>query len=182
MSISAAIKRSSEKHVVCHKTLVAKQDQVAKVAEMCKDILDFSQGKATHRSAGILEFKVSVDQYEPNVFYFWERYDGNATMGRHNTGPEIRAFMENIQPYLEGPVGMALYEWQDGKIGNVCVQGGPKGEGGLDDATGAGGSGGASHKQTSATLDLGDVQRGEHGDTFGMGSASEGFKFPWQKD
>ena len=29
-----------------------------------------------------------------------------------------------IQPYLEGPVGMALYEWQDGKIGNVCVQGG----------------------------------------------------------
>ena len=25
--VSAAIKRSSEKHVVCHKTLVAKQDQ-----------------------------------------------------------------------------------------------------------------------------------------------------------
>ena len=32
---------------------------------------------------------------------------------------------------------------------------GPKGEGGLDDATGAGGSGGASHKQTSAVVDLG---------------------------
>ena len=28
----------------------------------------------------------------------------------------------------------------------------------------------------------GDVQRGEEGDSFGMGSAAEGFKFPWQKD
>ncbi len=27
-SVVAAIKRSSEKHVVCHKTLIAKQDQV----------------------------------------------------------------------------------------------------------------------------------------------------------
>jgi len=34
----------------------------------------------------------------------------------------------------------------------VCV--GPKGEGGLDDATGAGGAGGASMKQTSASFDL----------------------------
>ena len=31
---------------------------------------------------------------------------------------------------------------------------GPKGEGGLDDATGAGGAGGASMKQTSSTVDL----------------------------
>ena len=28
----------------------------------------------------------------------------------------------------------------------------------------------------------GDVQRGMEGDSFGMGSAAEGFKFPWQKD
>ena len=147
--MSAAIKRSSEKHVVCHKTLVAKQDQarftllrirtvpyksytlsaiekrltrvpafiaccrlpeqarllsrqalcaqVDKVAEMCKDIMDFSQGKASQRSAGIMEFQVSVDQYEPHVFYFWERYEGNASLGRHNTSPEIRAFMENVR-------------------------------------------------------------------------------------
>lgn len=31
-----------------------------------------------------------------------------------------------IQQYLEGPIGMALYEWKDGKIGNVCVQGGER--------------------------------------------------------
>ena len=70
---------------------------------MCKDIMDFSQGKASQRSAGIMEFQVSVDQYEPHVFYFWERYEGNASLGRHNTSPEIRAFMENVRwPVLAG--------------------------------------------------------------------------------
>jgi hypothetical protein len=89
------------------------------------------------------------------VFHFWELYEGNAAMGRHNTTPEVAAFMEKVQPLLEGPVGMALYEWKDGKIGATAVQGGPRGEGGLDDATGAtGAAGGASYKQTSATVDL----------------------------
>ncbi len=72
---------------------------------MCKDVLDFSQGKATQRTSGILEFKVSVDQYEPNVFYFWERYDGNASMGRHNTCTEIKAFMENVRCVLQPACG-----------------------------------------------------------------------------
>ena len=35
---------------------------------------------------------------------------------------------------------------------------GPKGEGGLDDATGAGGAGGASMKQSSGVVDLGNHQ------------------------
>ena len=29
-----------------------------------------------------------------------------------------------VQQHLEGPIGMALYEWQDGKIGMACVHGG----------------------------------------------------------
>ena len=137
LSITAAIKKSQEKHVVCHKTVVAKPDQARspscqrtsfpsaaahrlqgerlcltrhlqcrirrpcaqaeKVAEMCKDVVDFSQGRASLRSNGIMDFKVIVDQSEPNVFYFWERYDGNASMGRHNTCPELKAFMENVR-------------------------------------------------------------------------------------
>lgn len=101
------------------------------------------------------------DQFETNVFYFWELYEGNVSMGRHNTSPEVQAFMENVQELLERPVGMALYEWRDGKIGNACVQGGPRGEGGLDDATGAtGAAGGASYKQTSNTVDLSELGKG----------------------
>ena len=32
-----------------------------------------------------------------------------------------------VREHLEGPIGMALYEWVDGKIGNACVQGGAAG-------------------------------------------------------
>lgn len=89
-----------------------------------------------------------------------------------------------VQKYLEKPVGMVLYEWRDGNLGAACIQGGvcviwpvrlfhcttialfciiilygcrtgPKGEGGLDDATGAGGRGGAGYTQTSKAVDLG---------------------------
>lgn len=44
------------------------------------------------------------------------------------------------------------------KSGHSCSAiAGPKGEGGLDDATGAGGAGGASMKQSSNTVDLGRI-------------------------
>ena len=42
---------------------------------------------------------------------------------------------------------------------------GPKGEGGLDDATGAGGAGGASMKQSSGVVDLGKHQSPPHSGT-----------------
>jgi hypothetical protein len=31
-----------------------------------------------------------------------------------------------VQQYLEGPIGMALYDWQDGKLGEVRMQGGER--------------------------------------------------------
>jgi hypothetical protein len=40
-----------------------------------------------------------------------------------------------------------LYEIKNGKIGVASIAFGPKGEGGLDDATGAGGAGGAGYQQ-----------------------------------
>ena len=68
------------------------------VEQMCRDIMDFSHGKQKVKSSGIMEFGVSRDQYEPNIFYTWERYDSNGALGRHNTCPEFQAFMENVRP------------------------------------------------------------------------------------
>ena len=76
--------------------------QVDAVERMCKDIMDFSHGKQKVKSSGIMEFGVSRDQYEPNVFYTWERYDSNGALGRHNTCPEFQAFMENVRTPLLG--------------------------------------------------------------------------------
>ncbi|GIL47205.1 hypothetical protein Vafri_4077 [Volvox africanus] len=70
--------------------------------------------------------------------------------------------LEKLQPHLEKPIGMSLYTYENGRIGPVAIQAGPKGEGGLDDATGASGAaGGASYKQTSGAFDLTKVDEHE---------------------
>ena len=38
--------------------------------------------------------------------------------------PDFCASFLQMQSLLEGPIGMALYEWKDGKIGQQCIQGG----------------------------------------------------------
>lgn len=63
--------------------------------------MDFSHGRKGVRSNGIHEFSVSRDQFEPNVFYMWERYESNADMGRHNSSTEFKAFMENVSHPIE---------------------------------------------------------------------------------
>jgi quinol monooxygenase YgiN len=176
LQVVAAIKRGSDKTIVCSKTVVAKKGSEAAVQDLCQQVLDFSKQQMADRSNGILEFSVNHDFEDKNVFHFWERYTSNATMGQHNTQPEITKFMENVQQYMEQPVGMALYEMKNGQISSACIQGGPKGEGGLDDATGAGGGGGASMKQSSGAVDIGKQDRGEGDTAWGMG-----FKWPWQK-
>ncbi len=34
------------------------------------------------------------------------------------------ALVMQIQAHLEGPIGIALYEWKDGQIGAASIQGG----------------------------------------------------------
>ena len=46
---------------------------------------------------GILAFECSQDRYEPNVLHFWERYDGNRSMGTHNTSAEYSKFMRSVR-------------------------------------------------------------------------------------
>jgi hypothetical protein len=164
--VTHAVKRKNEKHIVCSKTLIATPGKESLVDEACARLVaavGLSGPQATPATAaaatrlGVIEFSYGRDSYEPNVFHFWERYDSNVSLGRHNTREDIVAFLEDLtkEGCLEGPVGMVLYEWRDGQLGPACAQGGPKGEGGLDDATGGSGmAGGAGLKQTSATLDL----------------------------
>lgn len=156
--VTTAVKAKSARQVCCSKTLVAKPEHKAAVQQLCKEVTEFSTARMNDRSSGIQEFKCLVDSWEDNVVHFWERYESNVSLGRHNTTPEVEAFMNKVAPFLEQPVGMALYEYRDGQLGPLSVQMGPKGEGGLDDATGASGAaGGASYKQTSRLTQLSTV-------------------------
>eukprot|EP00882_Tetradesmus_deserticola_P007000 GHRQ01007372.1.p1 GENE.GHRQ01007372.1~~GHRQ01007372.1.p1 ORF type:complete len:242 (+),score=81.25 GHRQ01007372.1:210-935(+) len=153
--VTAAVKAKSARQVACSKTLVSKPEHTEEVQQLCQQAMEFSQKQMGNRSSGIQEFTCSADGWVSNVFHFWERYDSNVSLGKHNTTPEMEQFMNKVVPLLEKPVGMALYEYRDGQLGPPSMQSGPKGEGGLDDATGASGAaGGASYKQTSTAAQL----------------------------
>eukprot|EP00878_Enallax_costatus_P003742 GHUV01003958.1.p1 GENE.GHUV01003958.1~~GHUV01003958.1.p1 ORF type:complete len:295 (+),score=70.14 GHUV01003958.1:34-918(+) len=171
--VTTAVKAKSARQVCCSKTVVARPEQTEAVQQLCKQLTQFSQQQMANRSNGIHEFTCAADGWDQNVFHFWERYESNTAMGRHNTRPEVVKFMEQVTPLLERPVGMALYEYRDGKIGAVGIQGGPKGEGGLDDATGASGAaGGASYKQTSRAAQLTSLKEDDLGSTAGSSQTS----------
>ncbi len=186
--VAAAVKRSAARNVACAKQLTALEGQEDAVAALLKEVQDFSAGRAAERGSGVLAFQAHRDAAEPRTFHTWELYESNAALGRHSTSATVAAFMERVAPLLERPVGMALYEWRDGRIGVSAVQGGPRGEGGLDDATGASGAaGGASYKQTSGAVDLTNVEEEEEGERQGqwgmqgMKLPALGIKMPWDK-
>lgn len=106
LQISAAVKKSGAKHVICSKTLVAKPDQTKRLLKKCQDILDFSVGRASNPENGIIEFSCNQDIHDKNVFHFWERYDGNTSLGRHNTTPEFVKFMEGVSFVQSSPASL----------------------------------------------------------------------------
>ncbi|KAG2499057.1 hypothetical protein HYH03_003242 [Edaphochlamys debaryana] len=163
LEVVAARKVRSKKQVAVSRTLVAKQGHEADVARLAGEMLKFTAEEAQGNSnKGILAFDCVRDGWEANTFHFWERYETTTAFGEHTTNPKMVDFMTKLMPHLEGPVGTAMYDWEDGRIGSVGMQAGPKGEGGLDDATGASGAaGGASYKQTSRAFDLTKVDEHE---------------------
>ena len=100
LAVLAAVKRRTDKHVVCSKTIVATPETAERVVELCKGMMAFSQRRATESDSGILAFDVSQDIYDGNVVHFWERYESNAHLGRHNTSPEFTKFMQDVRPSL----------------------------------------------------------------------------------
>jgi quinol monooxygenase YgiN len=89
--------------VCCSKTLVAKLEHKETVHQLCKEVTEFSTARMKERSSGIQEFNCMVDGWEDNVVHFWERYESNVALGRHNTTAEVEAFMKKVR----GPVSSA---------------------------------------------------------------------------
>mmetsp|Transcript_16058 Transcript_16058/g.22158 ORF Transcript_16058/g.22158 Transcript_16058/m.22158 type:complete len:243 (-) Transcript_16058:143-871(-) len=166
-----AVKKRSGRTIVKTATLVASPKQADKVRKLCNDLVDFAHIEMkTGTKSGIESFECQEDSHEPGTFHFWERYSSNAFMANFNSNAEMQIFTTKVRPMLEGPIGMSLYEYSNGQLGAAACPVGPTGEGGLEDAPGgnAGSGGGASLQQTSSTLDLGNLTRGDEGDSFGM--------------
>lgn len=65
-------------------------------ADWNTQVVTFSKEKMKNKKSGILAFECSEDNYEPLVVHFWERYDGNRSMGLHNTTDEYSNFMNRV--------------------------------------------------------------------------------------
>jgi len=89
----------------------------------------------------------------------------------------MKAFLEKSSAIVKDSIGISLYEIKDGKIGVSSIAEGPKGEGGLEDATGAGSVGGAGYTQTSPVVNLiRDEEEKKKDKLWGIE-----FNFPWFK-
>jgi quinol monooxygenase YgiN len=83
--------------VCINKTLVALPEHRERVQQLCAEVTAFSVGRMADRDSGIQEFSCSADGWEDGVFHFWERYESNVALGRHNTAPEMEAFMRTVR-------------------------------------------------------------------------------------
>ncbi|XP_024518820.1 uncharacterized protein LOC112341984 isoform X1 [Selaginella moellendorffii] len=149
--IRAAKKVETGRSLVMSSTLVAEEGKEEAVVDLCKGILDWaSECQKSDKACGVLQFECKADLQEKNVYHFWERYESFLHLTTFRGSPEHVKFMKDVRPLLKKPIGLVAYEYKDGQIGHARVLIGPKGEGGLDDATGQG-------KQTSRLIAPGDT-------------------------
>lgn len=150
LGVRAAKRMVSDRSFLMSTTLVAKHEEEDKVVELCRLITEWGQEKQKDRTSGVLQFGCFADLYGKHTYHFMERYSSFENIVSFRSLPEHTKFMNDVRPLLTQPIALAVYEYWNGQIGHMRTPMGPKGEGGLDDATGqAGIGGGVSHKQQS---------------------------------
>ncbi|KAL3691364.1 hypothetical protein R1sor_005015 [Riccia sorocarpa] len=154
--VEAAKRIQTGRSYVLSSTLHIAEGKEEEVAALCRGILRWAEEKKSAKGSGIAVFECNVDPFEKNVLHFWEQYASFQIMNDTRASPEHTKFINEVRPFLTGPIGLAAYEYKDGQIGHMMNPIGPKGEGGLDDATGQAGT-----KQQSSSIGQGLVEMEE---------------------
>ena len=151
--------------MVVTEQVCAAEGAAAEVEALCGGLQEALLGGGRPRAAGLQEFRAEKDVFEEGVFHLWARYESAASAERGLESETMQSFLADVAPLSARPVGMSMFEWKDGQLSSAMVDCGPKGEGGLDDATGANKfGGGASYQQTSSAVDLGNLDPEERVD------------------
>ena len=153
-----ARRRGGGRSVVVTELVAAREGAAGEVEALVGGLQEALRGARRPGRAGLQEFKAERDVFEEGVFHLWARYDSAASAEEGLASPLMQGFLADVAPLSERPVGMSMFEQKDGQLSSAMVDCGPKGEGGLDDATGANKfGGGASYQQTSSAVDLGSL-------------------------
>eukprot|EP00250_Pteridium_aquilinum_P013543 c21408_g1_i1 orf=119-982(+) len=147
LTIEAAKRVDKKRSFILNTTLKAQEGEVEKVSKMCEEIRQWGAEKKKDAASGCKQFDCFVDLYDKNVFHFMEEYASVLHMNDIRASPEHAKFCEEVRPLLLEPIALAVYELRDGQLGDMLNPIGPKGEGGLDDATGQAGRGGEAYMQ-----------------------------------
>ncbi|MCO5553159.1 hypothetical protein L7F22_006680 [Adiantum nelumboides] len=150
LCIEAAKRVDSKRSFLLNSTLKAQESEIEKVAKLCNDIRTWAREKMEDAGTGCKAFDCYVDLYEKNVFHFMEEYGSVLHMNDFRASSEHAKFFEEVRPLLVEPIALAVYELRDGNVSCMMNPIGPKGEGGLDDATGQSGRGGEAYMKPKA--------------------------------
>lgn len=150
LTIEAAKRVDKIKSLILSSTLKAQEGDIEKVAKLCEGIRQWALEVQKEKAVGLKQFECYVDLYDKNVFHFMEEYAGFLHMNDIWSSPEHVKFCDDVRPFLLEPIALAAYELRDGQVGHMLNPIGPKGEGGLDDATGQAGRGGEAYMKPKA--------------------------------
>lgn len=142
LTVEAAKRIDSGRCLLLNSTLKSQDENVEKVAALCEGIRQWATEKQNDKQSGLKQFECYTDTFDKNVFHFMARYDSFLHMNNFQALPEYMKFWNDVRPFLSEPIALAAYEYKNGQIGHILNPIGPKGEGGLDDATGQAGRGG----------------------------------------
>ena len=65
---------------------------------------------ATREEAGCADYRFSSDLHDPNIFYFFERWESEEEMKAHSKSQHMADFMGAAPELLAGPAGATQYE------------------------------------------------------------------------
>lgn len=160
--VAMATRRSAREHVVLVSTLVPKEGHEAELRELCDGVVHWAAKSVGEPHSGVEEFYAHKDEFDEGVVHFWQRFTGPDAMGKLHNNVVYASFLKKASDVLREPMSMGMYRYLDGKISCMMHPYGPKGEGGVDDATGqAGMAGGAGYQQHVKVDITADVNREE---------------------
>jgi len=134
--LAMARRKGSARSVVMTSLLIAEPQHAAEVREACGKLQAWAQQQQERgKVPGCLQFEVCEDTFDEGVFHFWEHYASTGSLQEVQAQAKYKDFLAQVRPKLSKPIGLGLYEYRDGSISPMRCPIGPKGEGGLDDAT-----------------------------------------------
>ncbi|MBG3021666.1 putative quinol monooxygenase [Proteus sp. WDL240414] len=77
-------------------TIVAKENHENEVLSACKAMI-----KPSHKDEGCIQYELHKDTTQPRTFIFFEIWENQSAIDKHNETAHMKAFVENLKDKIE---------------------------------------------------------------------------------